>query len=88
DTPKPTTIKKEPSTVTITYTVKQGDGLLLLADIFDCRVSDIKKWNGMRKDAIFKGQKLKIKVPKSKVAYYKKINTMTMAQKRKLAKKR
>ncbi len=88
DTPKPTTVKKEPSTVTITYTVKQGDGLLLLADIFDCRVSDIKKWNGMRKDAIFKGQKLKIKVPKSKVAYYKKINTMTMAQKRKLAKKR
>lgn len=88
DAPKQTNVKKEPTTVTIIYVVKKGDGLLLIADIFDCRVSDIKKWNGMRKDAIFKGQKLKIKVPKNKAAYYKKINTMTMAQKRKLAKKR
>lgn len=85
ETPKP--VKKDSKTVTIIYVVKKGDGLLLLADLFDCRVSDIKKWNGMRKDAIFKGQKLKIKVPKSKVAYYKKINSMTMAQKKKLAKK-
>ncbi|MCC6819068.1 MAG: LysM peptidoglycan-binding domain-containing protein, partial [Bacteroidia bacterium] len=69
--------KKESKTVTIIYVVKSGDGLLLIADLFDCRVSDIKKWNGMRKDAIFKGQKLKIKVPKSKVSYYKKINTMS-----------
>lgn len=87
ETETPKTTKTVSKTVTITYTVKSGDGLLLLADVFDCRVSDIKKWNGMRKDAIFKGQKLKIKVPKNKVAYYKKINSMTLAQKRKLAKK-
>lgn len=79
---------KAPTTVTIIYTVKQGDGLLLLADVFDCRVSDIKKWNGMKKNTIFRGQKLKIKVPKSKVAQYKKINSMTLTQKRKLAQKR
>ena len=67
--------------------VKKGDGLLLIADLFDCRVSDIRKWNGMKKDNIFKGQKLKIKVPKNKAAVYKKINTMTTAQKKKLAKR-
>jgi membrane-bound lytic murein transglycosylase D len=67
--------------------VKKGDGLLLIADLFDCRVSDIRKWNGMKRDHIFKGQKLKIKVPKAKVTQYKKINTMTLAQKKKLAKR-
>lgn len=84
---KPKTPKPDSKTVTITYVVKKGDGLLLIADIFDCRVSDLKKWNGIKKDAIFKGQKLKIKVPKAKAAQFKKINTMTMAQKRKLAKR-
>ena len=83
----PKAVKKESKTVTIIYVVKKGDGLLLLADLFDCRVSDIRKWNGMKKDSIFKGQKLKIKVPKSKAAQYKKINAMTMVQKKKLAKK-
>lgn len=73
------------SIVTIYYTVKYGDNLLLLADVFDCKLSDLKKWNGIKKDAIFKGQKLKVRVPKKKMAYYKKINTMTMSQKRKLA---
>jgi membrane-bound lytic murein transglycosylase D len=86
DSPKPK-VASESKTVTITYVVKKGDGLLLIADLFDCRVSDIRKWNGMKKDNIFKGQKLKIKVPKNKAVAYKKINTMTAAQKKKLAKR-
>jgi membrane-bound lytic murein transglycosylase D len=72
----------------ITYTVKHGDGLLLLADIFDCKTTDIKRWNGIKKDMIFKGQKLKIEVPSNKVSTYKKINAMSMSEKRRLAKKR
>jgi membrane-bound lytic murein transglycosylase D len=72
----------------ISYTVKQGDGLLLLADIFDCKTTDIKRWNGIKKDMIFKGQKLKIEVPSNKVSTYKKINAMSMSEKRRLAKKR
>ncbi len=72
---------------TIIYTVKSGDGLLLLADLFDCRVSDIKSWNGMKKDAIYRGQKLKIRVPKAKQAEYKKINSLSATQKKKLAKR-
>jgi len=82
---KPKAVDK--SKVTITYVVKKGDGLLLIADLFDCRTSDIKKWNGMKREAIFKGQKLKIQVPKAKVAQYKKINTLNLAQKKKLAKR-
>ncbi|MBC7426239.1 MAG: transglycosylase SLT domain-containing protein [Bacteroidia bacterium] len=73
--------------IAIIYIVKSGDGLLLLADLFDCKVSDIKQWNGMRKDAIFKGQKLKFMVPKAKVTEYKKINKLTLPQKKKLAKR-
>ncbi len=73
--------------VTITYVVKKGDGLLLIADLFDCRVSDIKKWNGMKRDAIYQGQKLKVQVPKNKVSQFKKINSMNMTQKKKLAKR-
>ena len=79
--------KKESKTTVITYVVKKGDGLLLIADLFDCRTSDIKKWNGMKRDSIYKGQKLKIHVSKNKVAQYKKINTMSLAQKKKLAKR-
>ncbi len=75
------------SKVTITYVVKKGDGLLLIADLFDCRTSDIKKWNGMKRDAIYKGQKLKIQVPKAKLAQYKKINSLSAAQKKKLARR-
>jgi membrane-bound lytic murein transglycosylase D len=75
------------SKVTVNYTVKKGDGLLLIADLFDCRVSDIKKWNGMKKDAIYSGQKLKLQVPKKKLSEYKKINSMTASQKKKLAKR-
>lgn len=72
----------------ITYTVKQGDGLLLLADIFDCKTTDIRRWNGIKKDMIFKGQKLKIEVPSNKASVYKKINSMSMSEKKRLAKKR
>ncbi len=72
---------------TVNYTVKKGDGLLLIADLFDCRVSDIKKWNGMKKDAIYSGQKLKLQVPKKKLAEYKKINSLSASQKKKLAKR-
>lgn len=84
---KKTPEKPDKSKVFVTYIVKKGDGLLLIADLFDCKISDIKRWNGMKRDAIYKGQKLKIQVSKSKAAQYKKINSMTAAQKKKLAKR-
>ncbi len=85
---KKTQVNENDEIETIYYTVKKGDGLILLADIFDCTVNDIKNWNKIKKNTITKGQKLKIIVPKKKVAQYKKINNMTLKQKQQLAKKK
>jgi len=63
------------------YTVKQGDALGLIAQWFHVRTSDLRYWNNIHRNLIRVGQKLVIYVPKSKVSKYKKLNTMTFAQK-------
>ncbi len=45
---------------TILYSVKQGDSLYRIADIFNIEISDIKKINGLEKNEISPGQVLKI----------------------------
>ena len=45
---------------TILYSVKQGDSLYRIADIFNIEISDIKKINGLEKNEIAPGQVLKI----------------------------
>ncbi len=71
--------------VWVYYTVKSGDALYTLADVFDCTVANVKTWNALRSNSISSGQKLKFYVPASKATYYRKINTMTLAQKRSTA---
>ncbi|MEY3984094.1 MAG: hypothetical protein RL160_1653 [Bacteroidota bacterium] len=71
--------------VWVYYTVKSGDALYTLADVFDCTVTNVKSWNALRSNTISNGQKLKFYVPSSKATYYRKINTMTLAQKRSTA---
>jgi membrane-bound lytic murein transglycosylase D len=44
----------------ITYTVKKGDALGLIADKHGVSISDLKNWNSLRKDMIYIGQKLVI----------------------------
>ncbi len=73
--------------VTITYTVRSGDMLILIADYYDCWVSDVKRWNNLTRDRINVNQRLKIQVPAHKLEYYKKINGMTSAQKKRIAAK-
>ncbi|MBN2166396.1 MAG: transglycosylase SLT domain-containing protein [Marinilabiliaceae bacterium] len=63
------------------YTVKSGDAVGLIAEWFDVYSSDLRYWNNIRRNIIRAGQKLIIYVPKNKVSHYKKINTMTYAQK-------
>lgn len=46
---------------TITYTVRRGDTLSVIADRYDVSVSDLKAWNGLKGSTIYVGQKLKIK---------------------------
>lgn len=80
-------VESNKNTKVVFYKVKKGDGLILLADVFDCQIAEIKKWNKLKSNKIVVGQKLKIEVPASKYAKYNKINKMTMAEKKKLAKK-
>ncbi|WP_066629807.1 lytic transglycosylase domain-containing protein [Labilibacter marinus] len=63
------------------YTVRSGDAVGLIADWYDVRTNDLRYWNNIRRNVIKVGQKLVIYVPKNKVDYYKKVNTMSYAQK-------
>jgi membrane-bound lytic murein transglycosylase D len=42
------------------YTIKSGDNLMKIAEKQGVLVSDLKKWNNLKSNAIFSGQKLKI----------------------------
>ncbi|PCJ65899.1 MAG: hypothetical protein COA58_07400 [Bacteroidetes bacterium] len=64
----------------IIYAVRSGDMLLTIADLFDCEVVQIQRWNNLRSERLSINQQLKIKVPKEKKAYYSRIDKMTKAQ--------
>jgi membrane-bound lytic murein transglycosylase D len=53
-----TTAKKA---TTSSYTVRRGDTLSSIADRYNCSVTDLKSWNGLKGSTIYPGQKLKIK---------------------------
>ncbi len=69
------------------YTVKRGDNLGDIADWFDVSQAEIKSWNKLRKNKVNFGQKLSIWVDGNKTGYYKKINKMNSAQKKRLKKR-
>ncbi len=48
-------VKKE---VKKSYLVRSGDNLSTLANRFNCTVTDLRSWNKLRSNSIFKGQKL------------------------------
>ena len=57
---------------TIVYEVRNGDSLSKIAKQYDTKVSDIVRWNNLANEhQIRKGQRLKIRVPKSKATAYK-----------------
>ena len=66
----------------VKYTVKAGDNLPFIADLFDVSVYSLKRWNHIGKHKIGVGRKLTIDIPADKLKYYRKINTMTMLQKK------
>ena len=53
-------LKKSYSSKQIYYTVRSGDTLSEIAMTYHTSVRKIKKWNGLRSDRIYTGQKLKI----------------------------
>jgi membrane-bound lytic murein transglycosylase D len=73
--------------VNIVYTVRSGDVLIRIADLYDCNVSQIRRWNNIRGDHLRINQRLIIKKPSSQQAYYRRINKMTKAQKNNIIRK-
>jgi membrane-bound lytic murein transglycosylase D len=69
------------------YTVKKGDALYLLSDLFDANLADVKRWNKLRSNTIVRGQRLKFLVPANKYGLYSSINRMSATQKQKLRRK-
>lgn len=68
----------------VRYTVKAGDNLAMIADLFDVSTYSLKRWNNIRHNKVNIGQRLNINVPADKLYNYKRINTMTAYQKKKL----
>lgn len=69
------------------YTVKKGDNLAAIADWFDVTPEEVKEWNKLKGTTVPKGKKLQLFVDKNKTGYYKRINAMSVAQKKKLRNK-
>lgn len=66
----------------INYSVKRGDNLVNIADLFNLRVSDVRNWNNLPyTSSIYVGQKLNIYVPKDKKVFYASVNNMNRSQK-------
>lgn len=77
----------KPVTKQLVYRVKKGDYLGLIADIYDCRISDIRRWNSLRSTRIDVNQRLVIIKNQENYDKYKNVNSLTMAQKKSLAAK-
>lgn len=71
----------------VSYFVKSGDFLLLIADYFDCTVSDLRNWNSLKGDSIDVNQKLKVLVASDKEGYYSSITNLTSTERRQIAAK-
>ncbi|MFY9151411.1 MAG: transglycosylase SLT domain-containing protein [Prolixibacteraceae bacterium] len=65
----------------ITYTVKKGDNVGLIASWYRVRTSDLSYWNNIRKNFIKIGQKLVIYVPEGQGEYYSRLNKMSYTEK-------
>jgi membrane-bound lytic murein transglycosylase D len=70
-----------PDMVKLTYTIKQGDNLGYIAEWYHVRLSDLKYWNNIYGSTIRAGNRLVVFVHKSKADQYRKINTMSFAEK-------
>ncbi|MFO7867675.1 MAG: LysM peptidoglycan-binding domain-containing protein [Bacteroidales bacterium] len=71
--------------VPVYYTVKSGDNLGFIADWYDVRVSDVRRWNNIRGNTIVVGSRLTLYVLERKKAYYDRINSLSFVQKQQLS---
>ncbi len=64
----------------ISYSVKTGDAVGLIADWFNVNASDLRYWNNINGNLIKVGQRLVVYVPKDKAAYYQNIANVKMGK--------
>jgi LysM repeat protein len=69
----------------VTYKVKKGDALFTLTDIFDCSAQQLRSWNRVRGNYLSVGKTLKFYVLADKKAFYVKLNSLNLTEKRKVA---
>jgi membrane-bound lytic murein transglycosylase D len=70
-------------TKALTYTIKPGDAIGLIASWYDVSVSELKAWNGLYSNTIRAGAKMTIYVPEAKAASYEMVDKMSKAAKQK-----
>lgn len=84
--PKPaapnTTASAGTKKVPVYYKVKNGDNLYGIADLFDCKATDLKRWNKFNRNYLIAGQTLVFYVPANQKAKYQKMNNLTAKQKK------
>jgi hypothetical protein len=67
--------------------VKPGDGFYTLSDVFDCTITEMKSWNGIRNNTLMAGSVLRFYVPYARKSQYEQINRMNAIEKRNVANK-
>jgi membrane-bound lytic murein transglycosylase D len=80
-------IRETGETIDVTYAVRNGDMLFIIADLYDCEVVQIIRWNNLEGDRIDINQKLVIKVDPAKKAYYQKIDRMNGEERKAIQRK-
>ncbi len=69
----------------VEYTVKKGDKLLTIAELFDTRIADIRNWNNLPYTTTVRvGQKLTLFVPEEKTEYYSQMDNYSEQEKSKI----
>jgi LysM repeat protein len=71
----------------VIYAVRKGDMLSIIADLYDCEVVQIIRWNNLGGDRIDLNQKLVIKVESAQKAYYQKIDRMNSEERKAIQRK-
>lgn len=66
---------------TVHYTVRPGDNLGYIAEWFGVRATDLRRWNHIYGSLIHVGDRLEVRVPKTELARFEGINTMSFAEK-------
>ncbi len=78
------TASQPKGTAELTYSVKSGDVVGLIAEWYDITSAQLRAWNGLYGNKIKIGQNLKIYVPKESISKYKNINSLSYDEKQKL----